>query len=111
MRNALVCAIVVAALLLCHGALGSIHQADAAGGMAKEESASIHHGSEDGWIVSYAAVLAAISFSVLLGAYLRVLRRIFRWVRYSVLWSQLPSVDVAHYARGPTMPLLQVFRL
>ena len=117
-RGRLVAALLAVALLFCHGALGALHQvsswpAEHAGGQphapATAPATAEHHGGP----VAHADY-AAVFFVVLLGAALALLLgglslrgtvvspRIFGRV-FLPLFLRPP--------RGPTPPLLQVFRL
>lgn len=114
--------LVAVALLLCHGFFGTLHlfpadrvpapelaaaqEATLAGaGSTHEEPAARSVGEE------YFAVLVVLLLGLFLGL---LLRRIGPWCRraaplqYSGLRARL---RVAYPARGPTGPLLQVFRL
>ena len=122
-RGRLVAALLIFALLLCHGALGALHQASS---KAVEHDAGGHHahtaaqpvsadhgvGHHDGPIAhtDYAAVL----FVVLLGAAFLLLsdRFVARSLAVSSRTSgRVPSTLALLLPRGPTLPLLQVFRL
>ena len=123
----LVALVLAVALLLCHGALGAHHQlhqaspADAApvighlahGGHADAHGVGQGSNGEHGGCsacVAYAAVLLVVS----LGALLRRLGRgLLVWVRMAdpFLSSLGFTAPVLHPARGPTLPVLQVFRL
>lgn len=120
-RGRLVAALLVVALILCHGVLGALHQvsswsAEHAGGhhaAAAAPAAVDHHAEHHGGLVAHTDYAAAI-FVVLLGAVLVLLsgrfparglaiaHRLFG--RVFLPLSLLPR-------RGPTLPLLQVFRL
>ena len=118
-RGRVVAALLVVALLLCHGALGALHQAsswtvehDASGhhAPAAPPASTDHHAAGAVAHADYAAVL----FVVLIGAAL------------ALLWGRLQARGAAaspHAPRRvflrlalppprcPTPPLLQVFRL
>lgn len=114
--------LVVIALLLCHGFFGALHLLPANRGPAPEiaaaqEATVAGAGSthEDPAVPSVGKEYFAVLVVLLLGLFLRpLLRRIGPWCRraaprtYSGLRTRL---RVAHPARGPTGPLLQVFRL
>ena len=119
-RGRFVAALLVVALILCHGALGALHQASSwpaehAGAYhaAAASPASVdHHAEQHGGPVANTDYAAAL-FVALLGAALvllsgRFLARGFAahrvFGRVFVPLSTLPP-------RGPTPPLLQVFRL
>lgn len=123
--NGLLALLLVAAVLLCHGALGAAHQIGAGPAISPETAgahASLVAGGEEAGghsggqgeahpaHVNYAAILLLISVGVVLGL---LLGRSRRWRRVAVLslaGRRLPPV-VPRCARGPTLPLLQVFRL
>lgn len=117
--------LLIAAVLLCHGALGSAHQVSCAA-CELTGAPGIHHGSvsgmgEDGGqtgdnaagglgALSYAAVVIAACGVAFLGLLLAVRRWHELEARGSVFrWHYPPAV--AHRPRGPTLPSLQVFRL
>lgn len=119
-------ALLIVALLLCHGILGFAHQTSCEA-CELEGSSGVHHGSvaysgeaaggdasndtADGLGgLSYAAVLLATFGVALLGLLLAVRRwREFGTCRSIFRWHH-PLVFVPH-PRGPTSPSLQVFRL
>lgn len=123
----LLLALLIAAVLLCHGILGFAHEVscDACG---PTEVAGVHHGSAAGAVesgggnagddtsgglegLSYAAVvLAAFGAAALLGLLLGVRRWRETGVRRLVFRRHYPQV-FALLPRGPTLPSLQVFRL
>ncbi|QIN77381.1 hypothetical protein GBA65_01370 [Rubrobacter marinus] len=121
-RDRLVAALLTVALLLCHGALGALHQSPSqpagqgAGGhhvSAAGSSAEDHHAKHHEASLAHADYAAAL-FVVLLGTALAlflgrfparglaVAPRLF-WRVFLPLFLRPP--------RGPTPPLLQVFRL
>ena len=114
----LVAALLIVALILCHGALGALHQvsswpAEHAGGHHAAAPAPVnHHAEHHGGPMAHTDYAAAL-FVALLGATLVLLsgrflarglsaHRVFK--RVLVPLSPLPP-------RGPTLPLLQVLRL
>ena len=121
-RGRLVAALLIFALLLCHGALGALHQAssravDHAGGHhahAAMQPASADHGlGHHGGPVAHADY-AAVLFVVLLVAALLLLsgRSAKRSLAVSFRASgRIPWTLALVPPRGPTLPLLQVFRL
>ena len=114
--------LVAVALLLCHGFFGSLHLFPADRSpvpevAAAQEAVFAGAGSahEDSAIESVGEEYFAVLVVLLLGSFLGpLLRRIDPWCdraaprTHSVLRARL---RVAHPARGPTRPLLQVFRL
>lgn len=127
-RSAALALLLAVALLLCHGVLGAHHQmhevANADGSPAFEHPAhgSVSHmgahsveqqpnGEHDGCstCVAYAAVLLIVSLKVLLW----LLNGTLAWTRKAE--PSLPSLGLAtpvsNPTRGPTLPVLQVFRL
>jgi hypothetical protein len=128
-RSAKVALLLAVALLLCHGALGAhhqVHQTPTAdlhlhapgqpphenhGGSSAagtEVPAKGHEGDCAG-CVAYSAVLLVVTLGVLQG----LLRGAHVWRSIA---TSMPSPigfapPVLHAARGPTLPVLQVFRL
>jgi hypothetical protein len=117
-RDRILAFLLVGALLLCHGAFGSLHQLQdgALSGHPTIEQHSSHHG-EHGSTDSHpvrATDYAAAFFALLFWLVYELLRR-------KVLMPQAPSAPrligrhspmvVLHPPRGPTPSLLQVFRL
>jgi hypothetical protein len=116
--------ILVGALLLCDGAFGSLHQVSAwpdvlaaehsthaveGAATPDEHQKDNQGGGHQGVHHAYAAVLSAI----LLWALIRLLNAARLWDRLSASWSAgryFPPV-VFRLPRGPTSPVLQVFRL
>ena len=122
----LLAALLIVALLLCHGLFGFAHQVSACGPCGPAESLGLHHGassdlgggagghSEDGAegglisTVYFAAMIALFGTGLLrpLSRAARVFEAaptvIFRWQRPPTL---------ARYPRGLSPPLLQAFRL
>ena len=123
-RGRLVAALLIVALLLCHGALGALHQASTpravehAGGHdgahATVQHASADHGVGDNDGPVAHADYAAVLFVVLLGAAFLLLSGRFA-ARGLVVSSRaswrVPSTLALLPPRGPTLPFLQVFRL
>ena len=115
---------VVVALLLCHGVYGAAHQVHQAPGATDHHGAGhATHGDEPGTLgghpgpydegcfgcVAYAASLLVVS----IGAVLWLLRGGPSWDGDNAampLPVRAPG-SVLHPARGPTLPVLQVFRL
>ena len=116
---------VVVALLLCHGVYGAAHQVHQAPGATDHHHGAGHasHGDEPGTVgghpgpydegcfgcVAYAASLLVVS----IGAVLWLLWAGPSWDDRNA--AMPPPVrapgSVLHPARGPTLPLRQVFRL
>ena len=105
-------------LLVCHGAFGYAHQVEppdaalthdghSAGGMAGHGggSSGVEHSLGGGYFATLLALLLGTFVSLVArispGVWLRV-PRLSRW--------RVPSV-VLHPPRGPTVPMLGVFRL
>lgn len=121
-RGRLVAALLVVALILCHGALGALHQAPSwpaehAGGhhaaAAATPGAVNHHAEHHVGLVSHTDY-AAVLFVVLFGAVLVLLSGRFYAGGLAIahrlfgrIFLPLPLL----LPRGPTLPLLQVFRL
>ncbi len=118
----LVAAIPTVALLLCHGALGALHQASSqvveqgAGGHhvpVSGSSASGHHAKDHSDSVAHADYAAAL-FVVLLGTALALFVGRFRTralVMPPRLFGRVSRPLFLRPPRGPTLQLLQVFRL
>lgn len=118
--------LLIAAVLLCHGVLGAVHQIWCDDACGPTQASKAHHGSASGTegtgetgdgptgglgTLSYAAVvLAAFGAASLLGLLLAVRRWCELEVRRPVFRRRYP-LSVAHRPRGPTLPSLQVFRL
>jgi hypothetical protein len=116
--------LLVAALLACHGAFGALHQLPGHGLQEEEHSSAMaqgagpeehpsHHGEEEP--PPGGSNYAAVIFVVLLGAALALRLGGSRLrVAHLARWEaerRFPT-DVALYLpRGPTAPVLQVFRL
>ena len=116
---------VVVALLLCHGVYGAAHQVHQAPGATDLHHGAGHasHGDEPGTsgghpgpydegcfgCVAYAASLLVVS----IGAVLWLLRGGPSWDEgnAAMLLQVRKPRAVLHPARGPTLPVLQVFRL
>jgi hypothetical protein len=103
-RERLLPLLLVGALLLCHGAFGSLHQLN--GPVLFEQPAEGHPlGAHD-----YAAAL----FTLLLGMVCMLLRREAR-IRGALpalrRTGLLPTSEIFRLPHGPSPPLLQVFRL
>ena len=118
-RARLVAALLAVALLLCHGALGALHQASswpvehATGHHAPPTAPMDHHAEHHGVPVAHADYAAAL-FVVLLGAALALLaRRFLAWGLAAAprLFGRVSLSFFLRPPRGPTLPLLQVFRL
>jgi hypothetical protein len=110
--------LLVGALLLCHGAFGSLHQVKGpvlSEHLTVEEHTSHHeeHGPADGHPVGEHDYAAAL-FALLLGMVYALLRGetrsrdAFPAPRRT---GSLPTTRVFHLPRGPGPPLSQVFRL
>jgi hypothetical protein len=109
------------ALLVCHGAMGSIHlvpmETHVAPPAHKETHA--HHDAEHGGFLAAHHEAAAVEyFAVLslffLAALLFALRPRFEMLPAKVVESRAGDVRFtapAHLPRGPTLPSLQTFRL
>ena len=116
-REKLLPLLLVGALLLCHGAFGSLHQIS---NVALLEHPTVVHPSHhqeheptDGHPVGSHDYAAAL-FALLLGIVYVLLRRETRGWNASPALSRtglLPTTAVLHLPRGPGPPLLQVFRL
>jgi len=122
----LLAALLIVALLLCHGLFGFAHQVSTCGLCGPAESPGLHHGtaadlgggarghSGDGAAgglgptVYFAAMIALFGTGLLwplsraARGYEATLTVIFRWPR---------SPALTRYPRGPSPPLLQAFRL
>ena len=116
-RERLLPLVLVGALLLCHGAFGSLHQISNA--TLSEHLAVEHpshqeeHGSADAHPMGGLDYAAAL-FALLLGMIYGFLRREPRG--RDALYAPrriglLPTTAVFHLPRGPDPPLFQVFRL
>ncbi len=125
-RRRLPTLLLVLALLLCHGAYGALHQihhnpSTAPLVVEHASPANMHGGTGDGGhpdegevchlgSMPYAALLLAPSLSASLWL---VANRVRPWIRLVaallLVWNF--SVLAVHPARGPTLPIIQVFRL
>lgn len=116
--------LLVAALLVCHGAFGALHQLPGHGLQGGEHSSAMaqgagpeehpsHHG--EGEPPPGGSTYAAVIFVVLLGAALALRLGGFRLqVAHLVRWQagrRFPTAVALYLPRGPTAPVLQVFRL
>lgn len=116
--------LLVTAVLICHGAFGSQHQdaswpvvpgeAHAAvhqGAGASQEQPSDHRGGQSFSSSNYAAAL--FGFLLLSTGLALLLGRGLRRSRMSVsrIFEGTPAPLILPPVRGPTIPLLQVFRL
>lgn len=116
--------LLVAALLACHGAFGVLHQFPGHGLQVEEHSSAMEQGAGleehpshrgGGESLPGGSNYAAVIFVVLLGAAL-VLRlsgfrlRVAHMVRRQAE-RNFPTAIAFHLPRGPTAPVLQVFRL
>lgn len=116
--------LLIGALLLCHGVLGFTHEmsrgcdgphpmviAAPTGGHAADHSGG--HGTEDPacghTLTAYFAVVLALFGAAFLGLLLGAQKR--RRDSGSPPRGPYPSPTTAHLPRGPTVPLLQVYRL
>jgi hypothetical protein len=117
--------VVVIALLLCHGVYGAAHRVHQAPGATDHYRGAGHaaHGDGPGTVggntgpydegcfgcVAYAASLLVVS----IGAVLWLLRGGPSWYEgnAAMLLPVRGPGSVLHPARGPTLPVLQVFRL
>ena len=123
-RERLVAALLAVAMLFCHGALGALHQASSSpvghtGGHYAPASAPAsaghaeHHDNPVAHPLAHADY-AAVLFVVLLGAALALLPGRFS-ARGLPVAPRAPGLVPPRLAllptRGPTLPLLQVFRL
>lgn len=107
----------VFALLFCHGAFGFAHQLtppDAAMASARHsEHAAAGHGGQERGAHSVGGGYFATLLALVLGAFVLLVERVPSSVRFRrskfPQW-RVPSV-VFHPPRGPTVPLLGVFRL
>jgi hypothetical protein len=105
----------VGALLLCHGAFGSLHQFK---GLVLSEQPTVEHtshheehGPPDGHPVGahdYAAALFALLLGMIYGFLRREAKDAFSALRRT---GSLPPPGLFHLPRGPSPPLSQVFRL
>ena len=124
-RDRLVAALLVLTLLLCHGALGAMHQVSSqtvecpgehAGGhhtTTAGSPAAAGHAGHHGAPVAHADYAAAV-FVVLLGAALALFSGRFaaRGLTASRrVFGRVHASSFLRPPRGPTLPLLQVFRL
>lgn len=121
-RGRLVAALLIVALLLCHGALGALYQAslqavEHGGGHhahAMERPAPADHGmGHHAGLVAHADY-AAVLFGVLLGATLVLIPGRFPALSFAAApCAPRPAYiqPVLIPPRGPILPLLQVFRL
>jgi hypothetical protein len=117
LRERLLSLLLVGALLLCHGALGSLHQLECCvlfeHPLTEYTSHQEEHGAADDH-TSGARDYAAALFVLLLGMIYALLRREAR-DRYALPAPRrsglLPAIKTFHLPRGPDPPLLQVFRL
>jgi hypothetical protein len=121
--------LLAAALLLCHGALGAHHQVHqtSTGDLHQHAPGQIPHEDHEGssaagtgepakghegdctGCVAYSAVLLVVG----LGALQALLRRAHQWTTIASPLTFLLGFapPVLQAARGPTLPVLQVFRL
>jgi hypothetical protein len=124
-RRGILVLVVVVGLILCHGVYGAAHQVHQAPGATDHRHGAGHaaHGDGSGAVgghqgaydegsfgcVAYAASLVVVS----IGAVLCLLRGGPPWDEDNA--ARLLPVrgpgSVLHPARGPTLPVLQVFRL
>lgn len=118
--------LLIAAVLLCHGALGSMHQvscdpcesmgvpgvhhgsAAETGGTESGQAGDGHAGGLAG--IAYAAVVTALFGAALLGLIGIVRGRLDAYIPRTSGRQLFPTV-FHHRPRGPTLPSLQVFRL
>lgn len=122
--NRLLSLLLVAALLVCHGAFGVLHQFPVHDMQEEEHSSAMERGADPeehpshhggGEHLSGGSNYAAVIFVVLLGAAL-VLRlgglrlRVAQVVRRQA-GRKFPTAVAPYLPRGPTAPVLQVFRL
>jgi len=105
--------LVAAALLLCHGALGSLHLLSSGPLPAGHAAGHAHH--QEGHCLGGAEYPAALLTSLLGGALLLLLLRARRPRPQAPAAPpeapRLPARSRAPLPRGPTLPLLQVFLL
>lgn len=122
--NKLLSLLLVATLLACHGAFGVLHQFPGHGMQEEEHSSAMaqaagpeehppHRGG--GEHLPGGSNYAAVIFAVLLGAALALRLGGFRLRVARVTRRQagrkFPTAVALHLPRGPTAPVLQVFRL
>jgi hypothetical protein len=115
-RERLLPLLLVGALLLCHGAFGSLHQFE--GPLLSEHSTVVEHAShqeEHGTADDHpsgAHDYAAALFALLLGMVYALLRREPRDTSSALRHTgSLATTGMLHLPRGPSPPLSQVFRL
>lgn len=122
--NELLSLLLVAVLLVCHGAFGALHLFEGYGPRVEEHPSAIERGASPGEHPSHrgggehlliCSDYAAVIFVVLLGAALALRLGSSRsWVMHAVrrrAGQNLPTAVAFHLPRGPTAPELQVFRL
>ncbi len=109
--------VLVFALLFCHGAFGFAHQLtppDAAMASAgHSEHVAAGHGGQESGEHSVGGGYFATLLALVLGAFVLLVERVpssVRLRRPRLSQWRVPSV-VLHAPRGPTVPLLGVFRL
>jgi hypothetical protein len=115
-RERLLPLLLVGALLLCHGAFGSLHQVE--GPVLSDHSTVVEHtshqeehGTADDHLVG-AHDYAAALFALLLGMVYALLRREARDT-FPAPWrtGSLATARIFHLPQGPSPLLSQVFRL
>ncbi len=113
--------LLIAAVLLCHGVLGAMHQVWCDPCEASRASVEHHESTTDtgGNESGHASGLAGIAYAAVMTAFLGVallgLLGIVRGLLEASIsrtsgWHLFPTVS-QHRPRGPTLPSLQVFRL
>jgi hypothetical protein len=115
-RERLLPLLLVGALLLCHGAFGSLHQIEAPvhfdhSPVVGHTSHEQEHGAADDQppgAHDYAAALFALLLGMVYALLLGVARDIFPASRRT---GSLATTRTFHLPRGPSPPLFQVFRL
>lgn len=114
-RCKLITLLLVGALLLCHGAMGPVHQYIPAPGASvmQSHSSPIEHGGDAGKNtggINYLATLLVLLFGGVFWIRFLIHRESRRVSIYSTV-RKITFLMQFNYLRCPTAPLLQVFRL
>jgi len=119
-QSSLLSLLLVGTLLVCHGAFGALHLCSAPhyfSHQTHELSSSTVTGNVEHEHPVCHLMDATVYFAVLLVAFLRLVLGLLKGAR---LWSRVTTplifdrrfcLPVSHPPRGPTLPVLQMFRL